>query len=91
MFGKNYTLEVKFDKASVIAAIAFVGASCACFMISQGLVLFIRGHKDYRLPRIKGLIMLVCGLCLLAANLTAVLRSDTIAAKIAEYLEHIKL
>lgn len=91
MFGKNYTLEIKFDKASVIAAIAFVGASCACFIISHGLMMFIRGHKDYKWPRIKGLIMLVCGLCLLAANLTAVLRSDFILSKISQLLEYVSI
>ena len=35
MFGK---LTVEFDKASIIAAIAFVGASFACLIISQAVI-----------------------------------------------------
>lgn len=89
MFGKNYTHEIKFDKESVITAIAFVGASCACFIISHGLMMFIRGHKDYAWPRIKGLFMLIIGLCLLAANLAAILRSDLVIQKMSEYLTYL--
>jgi hypothetical protein len=89
MFGKNYTLEIKFDKESIIAAIAFVGASCACWIMSHGLMMFIRGHKDYKWARIKGFIMFVSGACLLAGNLAAILRSDIVVKKMSDYLTYI--
>lgn len=88
MFGK---LTIEIDKASIIAAIAFVGASFACLIISHAVILLIKGHSDDRWARVKGLLMLITGLGLFVINVAAVLRSDLILKKIAEHLESISL
>ncbi len=88
MFGK---LVIEVDKASIIAAIAFVGASFSCLIISKGITTLIHGTGDDRWARVKGLLMLASGLCLLAINLVAVLRSDIVIKRLTQHLEYLSI
>lgn len=86
MFGK---LTIEIDKGSLLGALAFVGASFSCLIISHAVILFIKGHEKDRWARLKGLFMLVTGLCLLSLNVFAILKTELILKKLPEFFEYL--
>lgn len=86
MFGK---LTIELDKASLIATLALVAASFCCLIISNGLILFIRGYEKDKRARFKGFLMLMCGLTLFALNIAAIIKSEQIIKLLTKHIDTI--
>ncbi len=68
------------DKGTLIAALGFVIAACACVMLKNGLEKFIHGNGHQSWARLKSIIAILIALLFLIVGITIILENESVLA-----------